>query len=299
MRFLPFTPPTAMRAPDFFIVGAAKSGTTSLFHYLVQHPSVYIPPFKEPHYFSEFYDGGTPNFRTLEDYLGLFAQAPDDAKTGDASTSYLYSEVAAKRIYEIQPQARIIAVLRNPIDRAYSFYWHNRRDSVEKLSFEEALDEEPRRIRENRHFRFHYVQSGLYTAQVRKYLDLFGPNAVRVYLFEDLHDAAGLCRHIFSFLGVDPSLGIETDKVHNPSGPARSAVLARVLVRRYPLVKRLFPEASRSLKYRLMKFNVKKRPPMQARTRARLVEAFRGDVLALEALIDRDLGHWLVTDNGA
>jgi hypothetical protein len=205
--------------------------------------------------------------------------------------------VAADKIHDLQPRARIIAVLRNPIDRAYSFYWHNRRDSVEHLGFEDALRQEPSRIAQKRHFRFHYVQSGRYSGQVKKYLDVFGRAAVRVYLFEDLRDANGLCREIFEFLEVDPFDTIDTSRVHNPSGPARSAFLARLLVRRYPVVKRLLPHTAKSVKYNLMKFNVKDRPRMKPETRARLAEVLRDDVLALEALIGRNLTHWLAADD--
>lgn len=284
-----------MRKPDFFIVGAAKAGTTSLFQYLTQHPSIFIPTIKEPHYFSEYYDSGAPVFHSIDDYLRLFDDCPDGALAGDASTSYLYSVDAARGIRKLQPEARIVAVLRNPVDRAYSLYWFNRRDLVEDLGFEEALEAEPERIRDNRHFRFHYVTSGKYSAQIQKYFDAFGRDAVRVYLFEDLKaDAPALCRDIFRFLGVRADLPLETGGRFNPSGEPRSRLLSRLLTRQFPRLRRMLPKTAKMVKHRLTQVNVRTPPPMHPATRAMLVESFRPDVESLQALLGRDLSGWVV-----
>ena len=281
------------KRPDFFLVGAAKSGTTSLFQYLIQHPSIFIPSIKEPHYFSEFYDPGAPRCATDEEYFALFEDCPPGARAGDASTSYLYSASSARRIHDVCPTARIMAVLRNPIDRAYSFYWYNRRNLVEDLSFEDALEAEPGRIAEGCHYRFHYVASGMYAGQVSRYLDTFGHEAVRAYLFEDLRDARELCARIFEFLGVDPGVPIDTEKRFNPGGPVRSDLLARFLTRSFPRLRRLFPQVARDVKYRLMEVNVRQPEPMAPATRERLAEAFQDDVGRLQDMIGRDLAHWL------
>ncbi len=282
-----------MRKPDFFLVGAAKAGTTSLFQYLTQHPRIFIPPIKEPHYFSEYYDSGAPVLPTIDDYLRLFDGCPDEALAGDASTSYLYSVDAAQRILNLQPAARIMAVLRNPVDRAYSLYWFNRRDLVENLGFEQALAAETERISENRHFRFHYVTSGMYADQLQKYFDAFGRDAVRVYLFEDLRaDGQALCRDIFSFLGVPTDLPLNTGDRFNPSGEPRSRLLSRVLTHQFPRLRSLFPGTAKLVKHRLMRYNVQSAPPMISSTRAALIETFRPDVERLEELIGRDLGRW-------
>jgi hypothetical protein len=285
----------AMHRPDFFLVGAAKAGTTSLFQYLIQHPSIFIPSIKEPHYFSEFYDAGAPHCATDEEYFALFDPCPPGARAGDASTSYLYSTSSARRIHAVCPEARIMAVLRSPIDRAYSFYWYNRRNLVEELSFEAALEAEPGRIAEGRHYRFHYVTSGMYAGQIARYLETFGREAVQVHLFEDLRDAPRLCARIFAFLGVDPDVPIDTEKRFNPSGPVRSDLLARFLTRSFPRLRRLLPGVAREVKYRLMDLNVQRPEPMSRATRESLGETFRDDVLRLQEMIGRDLGHWLST----
>lgn len=285
-----------LRKPDFFLVGAAKAGTTSLFRYLIQHPSIFIPAIKEPHYFSEYPQPHAPVFNSLEEYLALYRGCDEDVLAGDASTSYLYSRQSARRIFDLQPQARIIMVLRNPIERAYSFYWHNRREFAESLTFEEALLAEPARIAEETPFRFHYVNSGRYFEQVRSYLETFGGEQVKVCLFEDLDaDSGAVCREIFEFLGVS-DYPINTSKRFNPGGPTRSRLLAHVLAPQFPVrpaVRALFPGFSRRLKYRLLKLNVKHPPSMAPRTHAHLVDVFSEDVQRLAELVDRDLSHWL------
>jgi hypothetical protein len=283
----------AVRVPDFFLVGAAKAGTTSLFQYLIQHPSIYIPDIKEPHYFSEYYDRGASYYNTIADYLRLFSACPEGALAGDASTSYLYSVTAAERIRELNPQAKIMAVLRNPVDRAYSFYWYNRRNFVEELSFEDALQKEPERITEGAHYRFHYVRSGIYSPQVQRYIDAFGHGSVRIYLFEDLRDAPALVRDIFSFLGVNASHFVDTHRQFNPSGPVRSPLLGRFLQNRFPRLRRTFPGTARTVKHTLMRYNVKEPPPMSATARRQLTRVFHEDILRLESMLDRDLSHWL------
>ena len=131
-----------MREPDFFIVGAAKSGTTSLYSYVRQHPEVFLPSMKEPRFFVDpDYFGGDAlghltQVRDLDEYLGLFAGAPECARVGEASPVYLYSRGTAERIRGFRPDASIVAILRNPVDRAYSHYWLHVRLGAERLSFE-------------------------------------------------------------------------------------------------------------------------------------------------------------------
>jgi hypothetical protein len=286
-----------MRKPDFFLVGAAKAGTTSLFNYLVQHPSIFVPPMKEPHYFSDYSHIGAPKLRSLNEYLHLFEGCRADQIAGDLSTSSLHSPRAAGRIHELQPEAKIVMVLRNPIDRAYSFYWYNRNHFVEDLDFESALDREAARIAGGANFRFHYVESGKYAAQVERYLDAFGADAVRIYLFEDLmRDTQGLCTEILSFLGLrwDPS--IRTGDVFNRSGVFKSNLLGRLLTQRIPgkaFLRRLAPRGSRYVKNRLFDLNTSRPPQLSASTRARLVDAFAEDIDRVSGILDRDLSHWI------
>jgi hypothetical protein len=295
------------RKPNFFIVGAAKAGTSSLYNYIAQHPDVFMPELKEPHFFSEWRSPAL-EIDSMDEYLRLFEEAPENARVGEASTSYLASAAAAQRIRRFNPNARIIIVLRNPIDRAYSQYWNHVRDNMESLSFEEALQAEPERIREGKWHGFYYVEGGRYAKQVARYMDAFGRDSVRVYLFEDLsQDALGVCRDVLSFLRVDPSYPINPNRTYNRGGPQKSVLLSKLTyggialtrevqkalgtgesVRRSPLFARL-----RGVKEWLQERNTKRAPEMKAETKRMLRRAYREDILRLERLIERNLCHWL------
>jgi Sulfotransferase domain len=287
------------RRPDFFIVGAPKAGTSSLYNYLSQHPNIFLSEPKEPHFFHNRRSPGSPVLgeKNLEDYLRLFEGVPDNMRAGEASSSYLYSANAAREIREVCPDAKIIMILRNPVDRAYSQYWNHVRDGNEHLSFEEALREEPERIKNRRWCGSYYMTGGRYAEQVARYLDVFGSDAVKVYLFEELkRDAPGVCRDAFSFLGVDSDVPINTREAYNRSGPPRSTLLSNLsyrLSKNEFLAKVLPVTLRRAAKEWLLKGNVRPVPMMDPNTRVRLQEAYRDNILRLGALIGRDLKHWM------
>jgi hypothetical protein len=212
--------------PNFFIIGAQKAGTTSLYYYLKQHPQVYMSPRKEPHFFkgmhSEYRKRGRslPPVTDLGDYQALFEGVTDEKAIGEASASYLYSPKAPALIKRSIPDAKLIAVLRNPADRAYSNYLYCVKMGREPLaSFAEALQAEEKRIRENWGPLWHYRQKGFYYSQVKRYFDVFGQDQVKVYLYDDLRGKpSSMLGDIFRFLDVDetfvPDLSIE----HNTAG---------------------------------------------------------------------------------
>lgn len=286
------------RKPDFFMVGAPKSGTSSLYNYLLQHPGVFMSYPKEPHFFYNRSAPGSPVLqeKSLKGYLDLFTGVSEGVCAGEASTSYLWSASTASEIKLLQPEAKIIILLRDPVDRAYSHYWHQARDGIEPLGFEEALQAEPERIRQGRWHGLYYVDNSLYADQVRRYLDTFGHEAVRVYLFEDLiRDTQGRCRDVFEFLGLDPDAPVEIGRAYNTGGAPKSKLFAR-LVRMQAIkgpLKSVLPTAFRgNLGDWLRTSNNKPAPEMDSKTRARLRAVFDEDVLRLEALIGRDLSHW-------
>lgn len=289
-------PATGARYPDFYIVGAAKSGTTSLFRYLAQHPSIFVPWKKEPHYFADpsVHAGG--EYCTLDAYLRLYQDCPRGVRAGDGSTSYLPSRSSAARIKEVRPDAKILVVLRNPVDRAYSHYWHQRVRFAEEMSFEDAIEDEPRRIERGIPYGFLYVRTGLYFEQVSRFVDVFGAN-VRIHLFDDLRSDRGtLCRDVLSFLEVEPERHMDTARVHHRSGPLRSQTLGRLLVMPFPGRRKLarrWPQRMKALKVAVSQRNVTRPPPMNPDTRLRLTEVVRPDVERLQDLLGRDLSAWL------
>ena len=289
---------TTGRVPDFFMVGAPKSGTSSLYHYLIQHPSIFMTDPKEPHFFYNRSSPGAPVLETkdLSSYLSLFEGVPERLQAGEASTSYLWLANAAQEIHMLQPRGRIIAVLRDPVERAYSQYWQEVRLGQEHLSFEKALVEETERMHQGVWHGRYYTECGRYASQLQRYLRLFGAERVRVYLFEDLvSDPLGVCRDVFEFLEVFPETPVRVDRVYNSGGAPSSQLLAR-LFRAQKIkepFKKLLPESfRRDLGDRIRASNNKPVPEMAPETEARLREAFQEEVLHLEELIGRDLSHW-------
>lgn len=293
-----------MTMPNFLIVGAQKAGTTSLYHYLGQHPEVYVSPVKEPHFFNNEgggrvyagpYPGPARRITTVQEYEKLFDGVSDEKAVGEASPSYLYLPEVPGRIRRRIPEAKLIAVLRDPVERAYSAYLHTVRTGREPLEdFREALRDEERRIREGWHHLYHYRNRGYYHEQLGRYYEAFGRERLRVYLHEELNeDPAGIFADAFRFLGVDDTFVPDTSTRYNPSGVPRNRATSALVSRLgalTPAAKRLLPFGVRqSIKGRIFA----KAPPLDPRAREELLEAYRGDVLALQKLIGRDLSGWL------
>ena len=205
-----------MVMPNFLIIGTAKAGTTSIASYLAQHPEIYISPIKEPYFFS--FEGEEVNFQGpgdrhafrlcvnhLIDYQKLFENVSGEIAVGEASSTYLYIDKSAKRIRDYLPDVKIIAILRNPVDRAYSSYLHLIRDGHEKIiDFSLALKEESKRIHNNWMPLWHYKQYGFYYKQLKNYYNVLDPHQIKVFLYEDLTlNPHFLLKEIFEFLDVD------------------------------------------------------------------------------------------------
>lgn len=291
-----------MKKPDFLIVGAAKSGTTSLFHYLNNHPKIYIPYIKECRFFSQlptnFKGLGAEFFvnsgiRDKNDYFGLFENY-EDKVCGDISNDYLYyydASISNIKRY-LGKDVKIIIILRNPIDRAYSNYMHHVRDGWEDCSFEEALIKESWRIKHNWAWPYHYVKVGMYFNQVKAYLENF--NNVKVFLFEDLKKEL-FYKELFNFIGVD-YIKIETNKVYNFSGIPKIKFIQN-LIRTdnflKKIIKSLISSSSKDkLLYHIQRINLRK-IEMKEETREYLKEIYKDDVYKLSDLIKRDLSFWI------
>lgn len=295
--------------PDFFIVGAPKCGTTSLYTYLEAHPGIFMSPVKEPYHFCPDLRIGLPRIADRNEYLALFREATSDQRTGEASVWYLYSAQSARLIREFNPAARVIVMLRSPADMAYSLYNHYRYSGVEPLaSFEEALAAEAAR-KEGRRLPAHrdvretllYRDVARYAPQVRRYLDEFGRERVHVILFEDLRDRPeAVYRQTLAFLGVDDGFAPDFGVI-NAAKRVRVPALHRLLSRPAPAslksMARGWPAARRFRQW-LKRTNARlgQRAAMAPETRRRLERELRPDVDALGELLDRDLGAWHATE---
>jgi hypothetical protein len=290
--------------PNFFIVGAARSGTTSLYAWLKEHPEVFMPQNdKEPSFFSSHY-----GLSDWEKYLSLFTPGKGKKAIGEASTPYLTSPESARWIRNELKDVRIIIVLRNPIERAFSLYKWMVMHGYEWLpAFEVAIEQEnerfadPRFRKENPQYFWNYMyfRSGLYYAQVKRYLEVFGHEAVRIFLFDELcSEPHHVYKEVCSFLGVStefaPSLSHENQS-HVPRY-ATAQYYFRMMhgCRKLP---GLFRRPLRRLVRSAMRVNVALGPekPISPPVRAMLKKAYRGDVLQLSTIAKRDLSQWVAT----
>lgn len=302
---------TVKRHPNFLIIGAAKSGTTSLHNYLAQHPNIFMSDPKEPGFFAArelkhpMKGPGDSRLQKLaylhpDDYLGLFSAATSQSAIGESSTIYLYSESAAEQIADFYPDMKIIVILRNPVDRAYSQYCQRFASGTEPLTrFEDALAAEPERIKNGWHPIWHYSRRGHYCEQLKRYFKHFATHDIRVNLFEDLKQHGDqLVRDTLDFLAVDANYPIDTATQHNatPFIP-RSSSLTRFMARPTQFTRAIELLTPRKIltnaKQGLRRFNRRSKPPMSEEARANLQKRFRQEIVELQDLIDRDLSHWL------
>jgi sulfotransferase family protein len=304
------------RAPDFFIVGHAKSGTTALYEMLRRHPQIFMPDDKEPWFFA---DDMRPRFtpamagrpvERLEDYLALFADATPEQRAGEASSSYLWSQTAARNIAAVQPDPRIIAILREPSSFLRSLHLQLLQTHVESekdlrraLALQDAR-REGKRIprRSHRPQLLQYSDHVRYVEQLRRYHDLFGRERVLVLIYEDFRrDNEAAVRSVLRFLDVDADAPVEAKKA-NPTVLMRSQQLDKavhaVSVGRGPLsraakttVKAITPRRLRrgALHAAQRKVVHGAPPPVDEELMVELRERFAPEVRALSDYLGRDL----------
>jgi hypothetical protein len=317
---------SAGRIPNFFIVGAPKAGTTSLYHYLDQHPAVFMSPLKEPNYFSSelrpenFCDELRPriesDMRALgqyllsdlrekrfvglvcswEDYLRLFQNARAEPAVGEATPCYLWSATAAQNIAARIPHARIIINLRDPADRAFSQYLNMVSERTTRRSFTEQVRANLACVDKRFGPDWPLLEFGLYYEQIRRYLDVFPREQIHISLYEDLERTPQrLIADLCAFLGVEGE-SAELDLSHRhhvpqlPRLPRVNHVLKRSGL--WPYLRSLAP---RPLGPRLRSLLVRPRSDirMDPADRDFLVGYYREDIRRLETLLDRDLSAWL------
>jgi len=299
-----------MSMPNFLIIGAAKAGTTSLYYYLQQHPQIFMSALKEPKFFA--LDGSPLNFQgpsqhinhesvnNIEDYKALFADVRDEIAIGEASPLYLYCPEAPQRIQATLPDAKLIVILRDPVERAFSSFSHLLREGYETLSFEAALKEEDKRIQERWAPLWYYIDKGFYYQQLRRYYDLFNSQNIKIYLFEDLcKNPVALVQDVYDFLGVDKSFVPDLTK-RNVSGVPKNKALQNLLSRDNPIksaLKIFIPSSMRKSLYRELKTrNLGDKPALSPEAKAQLRELYREDISNLQELIGIDLSSWLVSE---
>ena len=295
--------------PNFFVVGAARASTTSFNRYLSQHPEIFIPQAKEMHFFAaEHFPCTGPgdegmNRLVIHDenqYAQLFSGVAGEKAIGETSPFYLCLPGTAERIAQAIPDARIIMILREPADRVFSAYMHLVREVRETLSFEEGLSKEAERKQQGFEPMWWYKELSMYSSQVKRYLEVFGPEQVKVLVYEEFyaHPEQGL-REVFAFLGVKEDISIDTSVRYNPAGEVKARRLYTFLTNfiRNPnafekRIKSLVPRKLRMV-WATKAVGMLIRPvSIDPQFHAQLKEYFAEDVMKLEDLLHRDLQCW-------
>ena len=299
------------KLPNFLIVGAAKSGTTSLHYYLKEHQEIYMPLNKKETFFfageksnlgmgpGNFGKGIIVNF---DDYKKLFQGVifSKHNAIGEACVAYLYFyKKSISNIIHYLKNPKIIIMLRNPVDRAFSNYLHHVRDGLEQLSFEKALNNQRKRKEQNWWWGYQFTDVGFYYNQVKAYLDNF--DQVKICLFDDLEkDTLGSVKDIYGFLGVDTSFTPDVNTKYNVSGIPKNKFIHKFLRKPNilknivkPVVKTLIPQGERRKIIEKIKMKNLQKPQMKPETREYLKNLYREDILKLQDLIKRDLSSWL------
>jgi Sulfotransferase family len=312
-----------VKLPNFFLVGAAKAGTTSLHAYLRAHPQIYTSPIKEPNYFckdidvtrfsSTYLDAIPVDYRGFvdgrmteevhfahvqewENYLKLFCNVRDEAAIGDCSNTYLYSAVAAAEIKSATEDPRIIIVLRNPIERAFSHYIMDLRIGYVWRPFREELEHDLEDREELWGRSRLYVALGMYSAQVKRYLDVFSRERIKIILSEELRTTRReTLAELYRFLGVEPSFTPPSSTLNEATIP--HAVRFNYLLRKSGIKRLITRYLPTAIKERGKKhfYSGKRIPVLSSAERDLLRGIFRVDIGELEKLIERDLSAWLRT----
>jgi hypothetical protein len=300
-----------MTWPNFLIIGAPKAGTTGMYDTLIQHPQIYMSPVKEPEFFAlegdplNFCGPGDEQFKRYyvterAQYIKLFDAVLDQTAIGEASPAYLsLSEIASRRIQHYVPHARLIAILRQPADRAYSHYAMHVAEQREPLSFTQALAAEEERLRMNWKESWAYRRLGFYHHLLQPYYERFPSEQIRIYLYDDWKKKPlEVLQSIFRFLQVDDTF-IPEVVISNVNMLPRSRVIQGLLAPTSRLKKWLKPllpiRMSKSIGSGLRSFNKVSSPPIDPEIRRKLTEDYREDILRLQDLINRDLSSWLTT----
>ena len=306
------------RPPTFFIVGAPKAGTTSLYQWCRQHPAVFMSPIKEPCFFApevadftprstrayradradlrRWLDGPRLESRTSglvldwQDYLSLFRDAGDAVAIGEVSGNYLASETAPAAIQSRIPSARIVMMLRNPVDRLFSQYASARSVGEAEGDFG-AWVEAQMRQEDGRAPRFGAIWTGMYAAHLRRWQASFAPGQLRVFLYEDYAARPReVLAELFDFIGVESGRAVNVTRRHNVTTEPRWPALHRLVGAPARWAGSGLPAGMLDRHRQWSRRPSTQRPT--ARERATVAAAYDTDVQALQALLGRDLSHW-------
>lgn len=300
--------------PDFLVIGAGKSGTTSLYYHLKQHPKVFVPEVKEPNFFAlngetlknasddpdemNYYPWAVTDW---EKYRQLFKDAGTEQVKGDVSPMYLYHPDTITNIKKYAPDAKLIAILRQPAERLYSRFQHLARDNRKPSEhLEDAL------IKGNIWWkRNDLVQEGFFYKHLSRFYEHFPKEQILVFLYDDLkNEPDAVVRKIYKFIGVDDNFQPDLTMRYNKSGEIKNKFLDKLIGRKsviFKSLKTVFPggynslKKNQALKKTINSFRNKNLAPVpfSKESKSRITDIYREDIKQLETLLERDLSSWL------
>ncbi|MGK7920298.1 MAG: sulfotransferase domain-containing protein [Trichodesmium sp.] len=299
-----------MKLPTFLIVGVQKAGTTSIYGYLKEHPQVYMSPRKETNFFATDWEkktekepdtGTRKRINSWERYCELFTDVKDEIAIGEASPNYFVSyKTSSEMIQRYVPDVKMIAILRNPVDRAYSDYLMHIRDGI-NVGKLHSLSEQVKLKADSSST----IKKGLYYPPVKHYFDTFGQEKLKIFLYDDLSkDSLKMMQEVYKFIGVDDTFTPDTSKRSQAAAVPKNQTLNNLLQTKNPIrtaiastLKVVMPlEMRHKLRSSLIKANSagKELKPLSSEERKILIDFYREDILKLQDLIERDLSSWLV-----
>ena len=282
---------------NFICVGVQKSGTSTLHDILKQHPNISLPINKETHFFSE-----TEKYKKgIKHYFEFYFNSPNTDFIGEIDPEYSYYPECGNRIYNTFGRIKIIFILRNPVERAFSHYLMTKRRGLESLTFERAIEQEKERlISHYNHAHFSYIARGLYLSQLESYENLFGVKNVKVMFFDDLiEDAHKFITDIVSFIGTE-AYNFNYDIKSNPSSEPKSKTIRDFIYQPNKFKKgvgRLIP--SKKIKIKIInaieKNNLKEstKQVLSLEIKQKIYKSFfQNEILNLEKKLSVDLTSW-------
>ena len=311
-----------MPNPNFFIVGAPKAGTTSLVESMSYHPEVFFSPIKEPNYYCDdirdlahnrLYNDALkinikaylkkktkPNLpsclvKNHADYIQLFDNASVSKAIGECSTNYLLSKNAAKNIFDDIPNAKIIAILRNPVKRAFSHYLMNKRIGITKESFSSHIKNEISGCDINYGNSSLYIETGKYSKQLQRYYSVFKKKQILIIFFEDLiSQSKKTLDTVYRFLEVNPLLGERDMPVLNSAAIARFEFINSVF-HKTGVKRKLRQLLSKNTKRLIKRVYFKKTDEkISIDDHNFLINIYKEEIKDLENMIGKNLSHWLI-----
>lgn len=290
-----------MNKVNLFIVGAPKCGTTSLYNYIDKHPNIFFPKIKEPNYFSHkhvkslyYHDQTIDNISTYENMY----KALDTNKyeyLGDSSVSYLFYNDTAKKIYDYNKDAKIIIMLRHPVERAYSHYLMDKRSGYIKSNLSQIIYEsnQSKNIL-NQQIYQQIIELGHYYNQVKFYLDIFERKNIQIIFFDDFKNNTELVtNNLLNFLDLD-SCEIDFKQRYNEYMVPKNKIINRIY--RFSPLRHFMQKiiSNNKLKEKLKNFFLisGKKDPLDNNLKIKLYNYYKEDIEKLEKLLNKDLTHW-------